>query len=203
MQRESIRLDIVDFWDWFQVHEHMYRDIVDAQAAVDAMNEQVLQFGLFSWEIGEGKTKPHYLTLSPNGDKGRLELSKKIVAAAPELPQWEFNYCKPPKDWDFTFEAFDQFMIKQQFDASGWEYLLQRNEDSEVEIFILADNLHVLDADDEMNAIDLVLTNVLGEENVIHNLDAFEVVDEFEPQFDDLIEKLPLLRHHFAKFLKG
>lgn len=195
-------MDIINFWDWFQANEYLFREIIDAEGAVKAMNEQVLQFGLFSWEIGEGNAKPHSLTLSPNGDKQRLLLSQKIVAAAPDMPDWEFNYCKPPREWDFKFEAYDQYMVRQQFDASEWEYVLQKNEENEMEVFILADNLSLLDDDDEMNAVDMVLTNVLGEENVIHHLDAFEVVDEFNEEFDNMVEKLPLLRHHFENLLR-
>lgn len=204
MPQKNIPLQIIEFWDWFQKNEHMFREVIDPEHAVESMDEQVLAFGMFAWEIGEGKSKPHYFTLSPNGDKGRLELSKKIIGAAPELSEWEFYPSKQPKqDWDFSFEAFDRYFSKHIFDASNWDYILEKNEDANIEIIVRADNLHVMDLDDELNAVDMVITNIIGEELSIHHLDAFETVNNFEEEQMELCKKIPKLKTAFEELLKS
>lgn len=203
MSQENIPLSIIEFWDWFQRNESMFREIIDPAHAMDTMNEHVLAFGLFAWEIGEGKNKPHYLTISPNGDKARLELSKKIIGAAPNLEKWEFHFCKQSKpSWDYIFEGYDRFFAKQIFNASEWEYVLGKNEDGAIEILVQANNLHVMDFDDELNAVDLVITNILGEELIINHLDAFETVDKFDEEQAIYSKKLPTLKSEFEKLLK-
>ena len=200
MKHKNIPLNIIEFWDWFQRDEHMFREIIDPAHAVEQMDNQVLAFGLFSWEIGAGKNKPHYFAISPNGDKGRLELSKKIISLAPEMPDWEFYFCKPAKtNWDFTFEAYDRFLVKHTFDASGWDYILEKNGDGNIEIMVKTENMHVMDFDDELNAVDLVITNILGEELTIHHLDAFETVDEFTEGQIPYCKKMTTLKEQFEK----
>lgn len=202
MAQQNIPLNIIEFWDWFQKHEHLYREVSDPEYAVEAMNNQVLSFGLFAWEIGAGKSKPHAFTISPNGNKERLALSEKIISAAPGMPDWEFHFCKQPKDdWDFTFEAYDRFLTKLTFEAKDWEYLLEKNGEGEIEIMVRGENLDVLDLDDELNAVDLVITNILGEEWVIHHLDAFVTVDDFAPEQLPRVKKMPTLREQFAKMI--
>lgn len=202
MTNENIPLQIIDFWDWFEKNEYMFREIIDPEHAVDTMNEQILSFGMFAWEIGEGKNKAHSLTISPNGDKARLQLSKKIIGVAPELSAWEFHPCKQPKhDWDFSFEAYDRFFSKHTFDANAWDYMLEKNEEGNIEVVVSAENLHNMDLDDELNAVDLVITNILGEELVIHHLDAFETVEGFDEEQIPYSFKMPTLKTEFEKLL--
>lgn len=203
MAQENIPLQIIEFWDWFQRNEYMFRDVIDPDHAVDTLNEQVLAFGMFAWEIGEGTNRPHYFTISPNGDKKRLALSKKIMEVAPDLKEWEFHPAKQPKDnWDFSFEAFDRYFSKHMFDASDWDYFLEKNEDGNIEILIQTENLHVMDLDDELNAVDMVITNIIGEELIIHHLDAFETVENFEEEQIPFLKKMPTLKLEFEKLLR-
>jgi len=54
---ESILLKnkINDFWKWFVEHEKQFREISDPVATRELLDNQVLQFGVFSWEIGKGQ----------------------------------------------------------------------------------------------------------------------------------------------------
>ena len=75
---ESILLKnkIDHFWEWFVKHEKQFRKISNPVATRELLNNQVLQFGVFSWEIGKGQGKPHTFTISPNGDAKMLRRSK-------------------------------------------------------------------------------------------------------------------------------
>ena len=125
------------------------------------------------------------------------------MEAAPALHHWQFHYCKLPKNWDFKFEMYDRYMLRQQYDASGWEFALLEQFDNQIEIIIKTDNLYDLDPDDELDAGDFAITQILGEELVIEHLDAFEMVTEFEPDHPAGRYKLPELRYHFEKMLMG
>ena len=126
---------------------------------------------MFSWHLEEDSSSKHIFTISPNGDSKLLSISKKIIRAAPNLSEWKFRYCLPPKKWNFKFEAYDNFMLKQQFDASKWEYVLLEKRNRHVKILIKATNIATLDTDDQIQAARMVVTNILGEEDVIDFVD--------------------------------
>lgn len=196
-------LKIKQFWDWFIDNEFEFREVTDSKRVVELLNNQVLDFGLFAWEIGEGIDKPHSFTLSPNGDKRRLQLSKDIFEKAPELRQWEFNYCKPINpDWDFTFEVFNSMLVKQTYDASKWEFVLVEEEDQKISILLRAQNIVTLDYDDLPSVGSLVIINLLGEETKIKNIHRIEFVDEFLPDDEKWTFPLPHLKREFTAFLK-
>ncbi len=197
MHQENLPYKIAQFWDWFASNEQMFREIADAEAAKDAMDNQVLEFGLFSWQIEEGGAKPFSLTISPNGDRKRLVISRQIMEAAPISQYWEFHYCKPPGNWDYTFEMYDRFMLRQKYNASDWEYVLFNNPGNNIEVVIRADNLHGLGLDERLDAGELALTNILGEELVIDYLCALEVVNEFGPKHNPPGKKMHHLKSDF------
>ena len=201
MDQQTLMSKISRFWEWFEESEHMFREVTDPQAVVEAMDNHILEFGMFAWEIGEGQSKPHYLLVSPNGDSKRLDISYKLIQAAPNLRHWEFHYCKPPKDWNFQFEIYDQFLVTQLIDASEWEYVLRKMEDNYVEVIIHADNMDNIDPEDKLNAAEMTLIKILGEELVIDHLGALEVVHEFSPVQEKRCQNMPTLKRNFEKMV--
>lgn len=194
---------ITQFWEWFVRHEREFREVVDANRVIEMLNNQVLEFGLFSWQIGEGQRKPFYLCISPNGDWQRLQLSKQIMAQAPLMSQWEFHHCKfPVLDWNFQFEMFNRSMIRQTFDASQWEFALQEMPGGQRRIFLYADNVHTLDQDDLPLAGNLVIGKILGEEVQINHIRSIEFITDLHPP-QEQTQRYPLktLRDQFAVFL--
>ena len=201
MSLSNLQADIDRFWDWFQQSEHHFKEVTDPQAVVEAMDEHVLAFGLFSWEIGEGDSKPHYFMISPNGDGRRMEISYKIMAAAPNLRDWEFRYCKPPKDWDFQLDVYNRFLVKQRIDVSEWEYVVDRTPENMVEVIIQSLNMDEVDPEDQLNVAEIALINILGEELVIDNLCALEVVREFPAEDDVRAQHMRTLKRSFEKLV--
>ena len=198
---DELQLQIKHFWEWFSQNEYRFRRSTDKKAAVEALNNQVLAFGFFSWEIGQGQRKPYYFAISPNGNKQRLQLSKAIMDAAPSLSHWEFHYCKPPKDWDFSFEMYDAFMIKQRFKADNWQYVLLQKKNGRFKILLKAENIQTLDRDDQQAAGKLAVNNILGEQLVIEKIDAIEMVHQFALKYVDYCCELPELGDHFDEVL--
>lgn len=194
MNEEILNNKITKFWEWFQANESNYRDVEDPQKAVEEMDEHVLEFGLFSWEIGESTSRPYYFMISPNGDGDRLNISYKIMEAAPNMWDWEFRFCKPPQDWNYAFETYDKFLVKKEIDAAEWDYILDKTPDGFFEIIICAANMWNIDTEDQLNAAEMVLTKILGEELVIEYLGALEVVTEFSAEQESRSKKLPVLK---------
>ncbi|MEO1257905.1 MAG: hypothetical protein AAFZ15_03880 [Bacteroidota bacterium] len=201
MSSSNLQADIDRFWNWFQESEHLFKEVTDPQAVVEAMDEHVLAFGLFSWEIGEGNSRPHYFMISPNGDGRRMEISYKIMKSAPDLRDWEFRYCKPPKDWDFQLEVYNRFLVKQLVDVSKWTYVIHKTPDNMIEVVIRSLNMIDIDTEDQLNAAEAALINILGEELVIDNLGALEVVEEFSIQDDVSSHHMRTLKSSFEKLV--
>ena len=201
MDQHTLMSKISRFWDWFQESEHLFREVADPQTAVEAMDNHVLEFGMFSWEIGEGHSKPHCLLISPNGDSHRMDISYKIMKAAPNLRHWEFQYCKPPKNWDFQFEIYDQFLVPQIIDAGEWEYVLVKMPGNYVEVIIQANNMANIDPEDKLNAAEMALVKILGEELVIDYLGALEVVHEFRPEHEKRCQNMHSLKRNFERLV--
>ena len=200
---ESILLKdkIYYFWQWFVKHEKQFRKISDPVATRELLDNQVLQFGIFSWEIGKGQGKPHSFTISPNGNAKMLRRSEAIIGEAPELPDWDFFAAKPAQEWDFTFKMFDSFMLQQTIDAAEWEFIFQMTNDRKLEVFFYAENIDFLDADDKRSAADFVLNQIIGEMDKIYFIDSvsfIEILDEYQ---EADLKLLTELKYDFEKLL--
>lgn len=196
-------LKVKQFWDWFIDNEYQFREVTDTKTVIELLNNQVLNFGLFAWELGEGRKKPHSFTLSPNGDKRRLQLSREIIKQAPDLRQWEFYYCKKEKrGWDYSFEMYNSGMIKQIYDASKWEFVLAEEDNEKISILFCAPNIATIDFDDLPAVGNMVVINLLGEELKTNHVHSIEFIDDFLPEDEKWIFDLPDLRREFRAFLR-
>ena len=167
---------INDFWNWFAEHEERFRIIQDPHAVREMLDNQILQFGAFAWEIGEGKGKPHTLTISPNGNSKLLRLSQAIIGEAPDSNYWEFFAAKPVRDWDFIMEMYDAFMVKQTVDTAEWEYLFRMTPEFKLRILLYAENIDSFDEDDKKSASDFVVDSIIGEADRIDFVDSIEFI---------------------------
>ena len=197
MYKDHLQQKIDTFWEWFQVNHTVFLDDDVPAEFIEALNNHILDFGLFSWQIGEGQEKPRFLTISPNGNPQRLEISKEIIESAPHFGQWEFNYCKPAKDWDYTFEMYDSFMVLQQMDASDWDFALFEKSSGKIEIRLHVIHPSLIDFADKKAAVELVVTNILGEEKIIEQVENLTLVNGFIPEHKRLVHKIPQLKKRF------
>ena len=181
---------IEKLWKWFFSNEQKIRDCIENKSAseqdyiIEQLNNLILDLGMFTWEIGPGINKPWFFTISPNGDKDLIKKSRKIIDSAPDHADWEFNYCKPAKDWDRNFILYDNFMNEQKIDASNWKYVALQNKDGMIKLILEAKNVGHLDSDTAKTAANLVVLNEIGEENKIYRISSVEIVDELDKKHD-------------------
>ena len=207
MNQTNVDPKIDSFWKWFVQMEDRIATFfaedseVDKDALIETINNRVLDFGLFAWEIGAGKTKRFHLTLSPNGDAKRLALSRSIIAQAPSLRDWEFYHAKPAKQWDYIFSIYDDFMMERSIEAFRWEYVLLEYPDDSLELKIVASNINFLDGEAKKAAVDLALTNIVGEECKVNYLKKVSIVEEFDDEYSGMGAPIRELKEHFDEIL--
>jgi hypothetical protein len=203
MESTVLKNKIDHFWEWFVKHERQFREISDPVATRELLDNQVLQFGIFSWEIGEGRNKPHSFTISPNGDAKMLRRSEAIVGEAPELPDWEFFPAKRAENWDFIFKMFDSTMLQQTIHAAEWKYLLEMEEDQKLKVLFYAENIDFLDADDKLSAADFVLNQTIGEMDKIYHIDEVSFMEVLDENQKEDYKPLAAFKFEFEKLVEG
>jgi hypothetical protein len=191
---------IESLWRWFVVNENQIIDSFQNESLtnyiVENLDNLILDFGMFTWEIGPGKVKPWFLTISPNGDRDLIRVSQKIIEHAPNLDDWEFNYCKPAKDWDRRFIIYDSNMNEQNIDASNWKYVMLRNEDGMIDLILEAKNITHWDHDTARTAADIIVTSEIGEETKIQKILSVDIVDKLERQYNSRKTEIQYLKKH-------
>ena len=195
-QKEKIK----NFWEWFEQHEEKFRVISNPELVREMLDNQVLQFGKFYWEIGEGEKKPHRFIISPNGNAKMLQLSLAIMNDAPDLPHWEFYGAKPPRDWDFTFEMYDSFVVKRKIDAAEWEYIIRMNPNRKIKLLLYAENIDFLDMEEKLAAADLVLNNIIGEAAKITHIESVTFIPFVDEHQEADIQMMPQLGFEFSSW---
>ncbi len=194
---------IENLWRWFVANENQIIDSFQneslANYIVENLDNLILDFGMFTWEIGPGKVKPWYLTISPNGDRDLIRVSQKIIEHAPDLNDWEFNYYKPAKDWDRKFIIYDSNMNEQNIDASNWKFVMLRNDDGMIDLILEASNITHLDNDTASTAANIIVTNEIGEETKIQKIQSVDIVGKLENQFNSRKTGIQHLKKHLIK----
>jgi len=196
-------LIINKFWSWFL---SIYNDLgenFENERLLHALDKQILSLGDFAWEIGPGINKLNQLVISPGGDLDLLPSTKKIISYAINLPDWEFFYVKPPKQWNLMFEFEDENGILIDIDATEWKYLLLKYDDEMFEIVIQTHDLLKFNEDDQHNASEILLDGILGEEARMMFISNVSVVGEFEERYKTNSSDLIHLYKQLMSLTKG
>ena len=161
-------------------------------ALLNKLDTIISAWGL-GWEIGPGIKEKYSLTISPNSDKSLLARTHQITDMAPYLENWEFFSWKQPKqNWNIAY------INDTTIDASDWTYCLLKYPDDKLEILIKADNLKGTASEERELAVDLVLTNLLGEKVKMEKIDFFEWVESFDNE--NGVTQLKHLPLHIAEY---
>ena len=188
---------IQEFWNWFEANSSQINPEKITEEMIDTLDSKILELGDFAWEIREGKTKSNMLVISPGGDIDLLEKTKKIIENAISVDEWEFEYFKPAKEWDYSFYIDDTTEI----DASSWEYVLLKFSDGTFDLLIKAENINSLDDEEQSIAIDIVLESSIGEKNYLERILNYELVSAFEGKYNGKENKITVLPEHFSSYL--
>lgn len=187
---------ITDFWEWFAKNSERLRSDNYDRDLLEKL-DRIISDWHFSWEIGPGVIESNSLTISPNGNKELLHQAGRIIERAPELDTWEFYSSKQPKENWFIARLIYE---KADINALEWTYVLLKYPDGKLEIIIKADNLKSLDTKTRELAIDLVLTNLLGEKRKMEELDFVDTTEEFDNE--EQITALKFLPAHLEEIKK-
>lgn len=205
MKQEREIKKIEGFWEWFITNEKKIKEVVEngshseKEALVDALDNQVLEFGLFKWEIGPGRNKSFFFTISPNGSQELLSISRSIMEAAPSRPDWDFHYALPEKDWDLKFSLYDDLLDKHDIDAIEWGAALMPLFNQKAVVVIEAPNISHLSHETQLEAGDVVITNQLGEAIKITHVKKIEVVSILPPENRDSRFPIQQLKQEMEK----
>jgi len=182
----SFHLDeIGDFWNWFLTHKTVLEQVVVSQQhpktqyIVDGLNQYIVGMGKIKWEVAEPTTGSFSFILSPNSNKETLDITRAIIALAPKLNNWNFHHAYPATG-DLILQVYDQQMELHEINAENWSVVLSNESVPQTELIIQAENVMHLDQDTQLVTVDLMLTQLLGEEVKIDRLAGFDLVYEFE-----------------------
>ncbi|MGG9962693.1 hypothetical protein [Ferruginibacter sp. SUN106] len=188
---------ITEFWNWFAKNSNGFDPSNFDKGLMKELDHKIVNWEL-SWEIGPGFTKEYSLTLSPNGNINLLAQTNNIIDQAPMLDAWEFYSSKQPKQNWQRAKLIDKGL---EFEATDWTYILLQYPDDKVEILVKADNLKSLDKNSKEIAVDLILTNLLGEQIKMTQLDFIDIVNDFENENE--ITEIQFLPKHLKEIKKG
>lgn len=199
--------NILGFWQWFVKNENTIKECIENEDSdnreyvVEQMNEQILGFGVLTWDLGLNDDDQWFLMLSPNGKEDMLKVSQKIMDFAPEHMSWLFYASRPAKNWDRKFTIYDDYMDEQFIDATSWNYVLFDAEEEKVELVIEAKNLTQLNAESAETAVEQFVTQEVGELIRILLIDSIVTVDTFESEDESSKEPIGELKEHLEELM--
>lgn len=193
----------MEFWRWFVKNENIIKNCIendsspDREYVVDQLNELILSIGTFTWDIGLDDNNAWFLTISPNGDKDLLKVTKEIMRFAPDHMNWIFYSSKPVKNWNRTFSVYNYDFDVVEVDASAWHYVCFEEDDGRIELMLEAENIEHLDSEMALSAANQFVLNELGEELKIRRIASVEIVDKLDGEY----EKYPIgeLKEHMEE----
>lgn len=199
---ESTRHDsdekINALWSWFSAVSTRLAENYENQDLLDELEDRVSALGEVSWELGPGIAKECALTLSPDGDPGKLAVTQRAVAMAPELPSWEFYPARQKKEWELQFSVDGSDGRVLEVDARPWRYVLLRFPDGTFDIVIEQANLADVDQEDRYTAAVIVLDGILGEATRLLAIQVIEPTDALSTEQSKKANSISVLEDHFS-----
>lgn len=172
--------DIKQFWSWFKSNSNELQSDKYPNDTFKELDQRVYNMGLY-WEVGPGVKKENLLTISTSGRRELLDRARNLLDNAPVLDDWEFDLLKKPKtNWDKLEIPSDNIKIS----AANWTYVLLKYKDGKKEILIKADTLTDFEKDKRIEFAEIVLTNLIGEEKMMNELDYLDVLDIEDSTYD-------------------
>lgn len=184
--------NILDFWRWFVKNELRIKDciskqdLIEQEKIVKSLNEYILAFGAFSWDVGQDDNDDWFLTISPNLDQELLKISQVIIALAPSHLEWRFHSAKPSKKWDYQLEVYDELMDVFKVDSSKWNFVALEEEDGSIELNFELFELSNRHEEAIENAITAFIINELGEEFLTTQISNIELFNQFDDELNTM-----------------
>lgn len=196
----------IQFWKWFRTVAEELSKPSDDNRLIEQLDDYVYSIGQeLEWEMGpvgsatevrEGVTS--YLAISPCLNEDLLSKTQEIIALAPEYKGWAFFPAKPAKGWTGNWDMLNEFDRMISVDANEWKYTLYQFEDKTYDMDIWVNNidgnLHT-----QYIAVDIVITNLLGEEKFMKQIKNIKIVNDSDLNGQDKWTLLKNLEKHLNR----
>lgn len=174
------KLKVESFWQKFNLLAKAIIRKPDDSEIICILDTYVHQLGDYDWEYGPSKKKELYFCLSPNMRVDLIEEVDDIIRKAPEIEYWEIISCKPKKK-----ELISKFFIENEkgeeilIDTKGWKCIAYKFPNGTYDLDIL---LNKIEGNEETKylAIDIHLTNLMGERKYITLIEGVTIVSSIE-----------------------
>ena len=167
---------IKSFWAFFKsISNEVFLNPIDKKL-ISQLDKEVYKLGKVGWEYGPWN-EGFYFCLSPNLKLELLEYVDECIALAPNIPNWSFLVGKPKKE-----EKVDEFVFmndtKSIINTTKWRVVVYKFKDGTFDIDIITD----LPYEEKTNylAVDIAITNLLGELNYMKKVSNVSIVKEFD-----------------------
>jgi hypothetical protein len=154
---------IIEMWNWFKsISDRLIENPKDV-SILNKIDFYIDKLGSLDWEIGPYDTTTCYFAISPGLDKNLLNETKKIISYSPNCNGWSFLYSKPAKEWRDFFRMLNENEETIEVHTASWQYILYQFEDNTFDVDVKINPING-DINTSQLAVDIVLTNALGEE---------------------------------------
>ncbi len=98
------------FWDWFQKNsDQLFQLEADQPALLEELSAQLNRvYRGLTFELGPVEDGKREFIVSADGIRDRFPAVRRLVDAAPAMPNWTVIAFRPPKDFDVVVEIGSQ-----------------------------------------------------------------------------------------------
>jgi hypothetical protein len=171
-------MEINSFWK--QISPLLTKVLGDPDNAglINQIDTVVKEFCDYDWEYGPSKVESFYFCLSPSSQEKVIEEIDEVISLAPKLEGWEFISCKPRKDEILSFSILNERNEEVSIQTQNWKCVVYKFKDQTVDLDVTIDGVNG-DKDTQYYALNIHLTNLLGERNYLRIVKNVKIVSEF------------------------
>jgi hypothetical protein len=199
MVKEAI--EVTTFWK--EMSPLLTKILGDPENAglINQIDAVVKEFCDYDWEYGPSKNERFYFCLSPAWQEKYIGEIDDIILSAPKLEGWEFISCKPRKADVLGFLILNERDEEVSIQTENWKCVVYKFQDQTVDLDVMVDGING-DRDTQYHALNIHLTNLLGERNYLRIVKNVNIVSEFSekdsPRSLLINELFDVLKRHLS-----
>lgn len=207
IQEEGFGQKVDQLWQWFVKNQSQLKSAIengtDTIKIVQSLDDLVLSFGAFSWDLGLDDKDEWFFTISPNLDADRLQISQAIIGEAPTFLNWKFFHAKQSKNWNKKVSMYNADFNEIELDIRDWNYIAYQSSEDTLELEIEVGNYADADKDQLLEAAHTALLNELGEELKITVISKITICAVFSDEDQQDKDSILALKQHALDFIEA
>jgi hypothetical protein len=172
------QLRVADFWERLIELLNSIKSDPENNELINRIDKFISDTTEYDWEYGPSSKTEFYFCLSPNLREDLIEEVERIISLAPKIDGWEFIAGKPRKDEIVPWLMLDDNNLEIMVDPSNWRFILYKFKDNTFDIDVKLNDLNG-SLDFQYMAINILLTNALGEKEFMKWIKGINIVTEF------------------------